>query len=105
MASAHPGRAFPRRRVLWLCIGVLGVLLVAASAWIGVRAVLLRTELDAAVTHAKDLQAQLEASDVAAAESSAEKLAVRAQTAAGLTGDPVWRAAELVPFVGPNLTA
>ncbi|GAA1964901.1 DUF4012 domain-containing protein [Microbacterium deminutum] len=91
--------------MLWLSLGVLGLLVVCAVAWIGIRALMLRTELDAAVRNATELRGQLEASDLGGAQRSAGGLAEHARVAAELTGDPIWHIAEVIPAVGPNLTA
>ncbi len=97
----------PRRspRILWVSLGVLGVLVVSALVWVGVRGLMLRSELDDAVHAATEMQQQLQASDIAAARGSAATLAAHSRSAADLTGDPVWRAAEFIPYVGANLTA
>lgn len=52
---------------------------------------------------ARTTQAQIVAGEVGAAQAAAEELAVHAATAASLTSDPIWRGAELLPLVGPNL--
>ena len=44
------------------------------------------------------------AGDFEAAKENADELAKHASAAAELTSDPVWRAAEIVPAIGPNLT-
>ena len=63
----------PRRspRILWVSLGVLGVLVVSALVWVGVRGLMLRSELDDAVHAASEMQQQLQASDIAAARGSA----------------------------------
>lgn len=60
-------------------------------------------ELQAAVPLAKTAQKQLVAGDAEAAERAADELAGHAASAASLTGDPIWRGAEVLPVVGPNL--
>ncbi len=98
--------AASRRRVLWLLLaGLLGVIAVAALTWTGVRALLLSSELGAAIGDSAQLQEQLAASDMPAAEKSAERLRVHARAAAELSDEPVWRAVEFVPVIGDNLRA
>lgn len=89
---------------MWSVVGVLAIL-VAATAWVGIRAVLAKGELEQAVPLAKAVKTQVVGGDLAAADRSAAGLRTHAAAAASLTGDPVWRAFELVPFVGPNLVA
>lgn len=105
MASPTTGRPFRPRRILWASLGVLGVVVVFTAVWIGVRGLLLRSEVDAAVAAATEMRQQLEASDFAAAQDSATDLTAHAHSAADLAGDPIWRAAESIPYVGANLTA
>lgn len=81
------------------------LVVVAAVAWIGVRAYLAKGELEAAVPLAQTVREQVVADDPAAAGKTARELASHARSAAGLTSDPIWRAAEIVPWVGPNLAA
>lgn len=81
------------------------VLLIAAVAWIGVRAFLAKGELEAAVPLAQQVRKQVQAGDAAAAGKTARELASHAREAAALTSDPIWRAAEIVPWIGPNLAA
>ncbi|GAA1962115.1 hypothetical protein GCM10009717_31150 [Agromyces allii] len=74
-----------------------------AAAWIGIRGFLAVNELQAAVPLAKAAQKQIVAGDAAAAQRAADELAGHAASAASLTGDPIWRGAEVLPLVGPNL--
>lgn len=85
--------------------GVIGILVVGGSGlvWIGVRAALARDHL---------LSAQATVASVgAAAGSPAEAVAalsnasIDTATARSLTADPVWAAAQLLPWVGPQLAA
>ncbi len=94
-----------RRRALWLsALGVLALLLIAAG-WVGVRAVLVKSELEALVPLSDEMQTALKNRDLGALSQSAATLQERASRAESLTGDPVWRAFEVVPFLGPNLSA
>ncbi|WP_157802990.1 DUF4012 domain-containing protein [Compostimonas suwonensis] len=104
---SHGSRRRRRRRArriwLWSIVGVLAVLL-AGIAWIGVRAFLAKGELEAALPLAKKVQSDIVAADGAAAEADGARLTVHATSAAQLTSDPVWRAAETLPWIGKNLT-
>ncbi|TFD80210.1 DUF4012 domain-containing protein [Cryobacterium psychrophilum] len=102
--SARPVRRNrPRKIVLWGLAGVL-VLGVASAAWVGVRGVMAKGELESAIPLASTIQSQVLAGDSTAAASSVEKLASHSKRAASLTSDPVWRAFELLPWAGNNLT-
>lgn len=78
-------------------------LLVAAVAWTATRALLAKGELEAAVPLAETVQRQVVDQEVEAAVATSERLAGHAAEAAALTGDPVWRALEVVPWAGENL--
>lgn len=91
------------RRIVWWSVGTAAVLLLAAAGWVGVRAVLAKGELESAVPLAGRVQAQVVDQDVDAAVATSGRLARHAAEAAALTSDPVWRAAEFVPWAGENL--
>jgi hypothetical protein len=86
-------------------VGAVLLLAVAAVAWVGIRAVLAKKELEAAVPLASTLQSQIIAGESKAASATLTRLSGHADSAAGYTSDPVWRAFEAVPAVGANLTA
>ena len=97
----------PRRRrvvVLWCTLGAL-LLLVIATAWVGVRGYLAKGELESAVPLTSTIQEQLLAADGAAATESVTALQEHSSAAASLTSDPIWRAFEVLPWLGANLTA
>lgn len=100
--------AVPRRRrrgLIWLVLGVVLVAVIGAAIWVGVRGWLAKGELEAAAATAEVLQKHIEAGDTADAGDAADSLVDHTGEAASLTGDPVWRLAELVPGVGANLHA
>jgi len=101
---APPRRRRRRRLTIWIVVAVL-LVIAALAAWIGVRGFLARQELNAALPAAHSIQHAIVAGDLASARSSAVTLEKHASSAAALTSDPVWRAVEIVPWVGPNLTA
>jgi Protein of unknown function (DUF4012) len=100
------GRYVPRPGtvVLWV-VAVIALVLVVGAAWVGTRALLARDELQSAIPLASRIQEQVVAGDSEGAVATAADLQRRAGNAADLTSDPVWRAAEVVPLVGPNLIA
>ncbi len=85
---------------------LLGVvlLLLAAVAWIGVRALLAKEALERAQALVGQLQAQAVADPAGALQLVGD---IRRETgeAKSLTSDPVWVAAEITPVLGTNLTA
>lgn len=113
--TAEPRAPLARRRRIArrVLIGA-GVLLVAAIGWLGVRGALAAGEALALREAADRFELTLDgaASDAAEAASFLDRvsgdagaLAGHAQTLASLTSDPVWRAAELLPFAGEQLRA
>lgn len=105
-SAARRSRRGTRSRTVLVRSGlVLIALLVTSAAWVGVRGVLAKGELESAVPLAGKIQTEFLAGDSEAAGNLAEELSGHASSAARLTSDPVWRAFELVPFFGPNLSA
>lgn len=81
------------------------MLVVAAVAWVVVRGLLAKSALDAAMTDADAVVSAAQDGDIELAREKLDDLGENAASAASLTGDPVWRAAELIPFAGGNLAA
>ncbi len=92
------------RTVLWIVLAVV-LLLILAVVWVGVRGVLARGHLERAVADVSTLRTQLGDGDTSGAVRTASHLEDEAGAARSLTGDPVWGAAQVVPFFGPNLRA
>lgn len=89
-----------------VCAWILGGLLIAAviaTAWIGVRGALavghLRAAQQTAATAAEALR------DPSTAAALIADLSTDTRAARDLTGDPVWSAAESLPWVGPQMDA
>ncbi|MGI8393090.1 DUF4012 domain-containing protein [Leucobacter sp. W1038] len=105
--AAQPLRTRPRRRRrrtwVWIIVGLLAAL-VAITAWIGIRGWLAYQEVQTARAAVTSIGEQLTADPAAAAALLAET-GTHTERAAGLTSDPIWRAAEFVPGLGPNLAA
>jgi hypothetical protein len=93
-----------RRIVLWGSLGLLAII-VLCTAWVGVRGYLAKGELESAVPLASSIQSQILAADGDAAAQSVEELQKHSANAASLTSDPIWRAYEVLPWLGPNLMA
>jgi hypothetical protein len=96
--------ALSRGRLAGLGIGCLAVFIVAAVAWVGVRGYLAAQHLQNAVALASEVQSGLTAGGGETIVDSARDLQSEVHAAVDLTGDPIWRGAEFVPF-GDNLRA
>ena len=95
----------PRRRtVLWIVLAFV-MLLILAVAWVGIRGLMAKRELEQSVELVGTLRSQLVASDTKAAQKTAQALGTHASAARSLTGDPVWSAFQHLPFFGTNLRA
>ncbi|MFF1877315.1 DUF4012 domain-containing protein [Leifsonia sp. NPDC058230] len=93
------------RRFVEIGIAVVVLAIVVMTGWVGLRAVMAKDALKDAVPQAQAVQSSLASGDIAAASAAAAELRAHTSEAASLSGDPVWRAAEFIPWVGPNLTA
>ncbi|WP_425840227.1 DUF4012 domain-containing protein [Microbacterium sp. PA5] len=94
--SAEPTER-PRRRRLLLWIGIPVLILVALVGWLGFKALTVKGSLEAAQA---SLQQAQDGGDIAAA---IDVVSREAGTAASAANDPIWRAAEVFPWVGDNL--
>jgi hypothetical protein len=92
-----------KRWWFWLIIAVMFVLL-AAAAWIGVRALGAKSELEAAQAQVSQLKADAVAQKFSSLGTTMAKIESHAAKARDLTSDPIWRLAELIPVAGKNLT-
>ncbi|TFC18201.1 DUF4012 domain-containing protein [Cryobacterium algoritolerans] len=79
------------------------ILLAAATCWVAVRGLLARDELVASVPLASEIQNHVFANEGAAAIRASTELGHHSANAANLTSDVVWRAFEVLPYLGPNL--
>lgn len=103
--SAFPGAPGLRRAghvVAWVLAAALAIA-VLATGWIAVRGLLAYGHLNDARQAAASLASQVE--DPAAVAASIDAVAADAAAAHALTSDPVWRLAEGMPWVGPQLAA
>ncbi|TQL48618.1 uncharacterized protein DUF4012 [Homoserinimonas aerilata] len=90
----------------WLPWTILAVvlLLIAAAAWIGLRALQAKTELETAQGLVGTLKTQLVTFEMDGATETLDNLKQHTSSARDLTGDPIWRVAEVFPGLGKNLT-
>lgn len=106
-ASARPRR----RRGLWITLIVLLVLVILAvvAVLLGVRtyqkAMSVRDKLTEAIPLVSQVSGKLTSFDTVGAEQAAAQIATLTGEARDETDDPVWRVMEIVPTLGPNLSA
>jgi len=100
-------RRFYQKWWFWLIVVVVLVLIAVAAvaAWVGTRALEAKSELEAALPLASNIQDQVLAGDAAGAADTAAEMAKHTAAARVNTNDPVWRAIEFVPVLGVNLAA
>jgi len=98
---ARRARRFPVRTAIFVVLG----LLVVAVGWVGVRAWMAKEDVDAMLPLARELQNAAASQDLDQVDAIASELSARAGAVAGVENDPLWRAAEIVPIAGPNLSA
>lgn len=86
----------------WI-VGGAALLLVVVTAWVGIRGLLAKGELEAALPLASRIQEQILDGDAEGAAASVEALQGHASSARSLTSDVIWRGVEVVPLLGGNL--
>jgi hypothetical protein len=84
---------------------VAGIVLLGSVTWLATRALVVKTDLEAAQQLVVQLQDEASSGDFAALASTSEDLQSKASSAVNGTHDVTWRIAEFVPVVGQNLTA
>lgn len=89
--------------IRWVLVGIAAALLFLVG-WVGIRGLIAKNELESALPLVSDLKDDLKAVDLSGAQTTVDIVAARTANARALTSDPLWRALELVPFAGPNLT-
>jgi hypothetical protein len=102
--TSNTGRRTLRRYAARGAIA-LGVLLIAGVVWVTLRGVEAKSELQAIVPLAKQVETDLATGNAGAANLTLATIGEHADKATSLTSDPVWKAYELVPVAGTNLRA
>lgn len=90
------------RILVWVLLAVV-VLAAAAAAWLGIRGYLAYSHLRDAESAARGVAADVD--DPAAAAAKIPAIAADTAEARALTSDPVWEAAQTLPWVGEQLSA
>lgn len=93
-----------RRWVRW-SIGAILTLLVLCIGWVTVRGIGAVNDLQQVAASSTELKSAIGEGDLDEAASLAKNIAHHAESAHGLTSDPVWHAFGIVPWLGPNFTA
>jgi hypothetical protein len=105
MISEPAPRLLPfTTRTRWIII-VVFVVIVAPLLWLGVRAYIAYDALLNAEADVGSLQSAITTNHLDALPYIYSDMSGDTETAAALTSDPVWRAAEHLPVVGSNLAA
>ncbi|WP_426519500.1 DUF4012 domain-containing protein [Diaminobutyricibacter sp. McL0618] len=94
-----------RRRVISITVACVVLVTAAAVGWIGIRGLIAKQELKKITPLVYAVEDSVASGDLGAARSAATELGDHARLAASLTDDPLWRAAEILPIIGPNLAA
>lgn len=84
---------------------VIFALVLLTCGWISVRGVLAKQALEEAIPLAMEYKSAVVSGDNDKAIQLDRAFSERVDSAASLTSDPVWRIAEAVPGIGPNLHA
>jgi hypothetical protein len=92
-------------KIFVLAVLCVVLIVIGLVAWVGIRASIARAELEGAIPLASTMQEQVVGGDSPGAQDTARELQRRADSAAGLTSDPIWRAFESLPTLGTNLLA
>ncbi len=87
-----------------MVLGAVLLVVVTSAAWIGIRASLAQSHLSEAQQSAAELPT-LVSTDPAAAATAADALSEDTSAARELTSDAIWRTAESLPWIGPQLNA
>ena len=107
-ARRNPSKRPRRRRVVWIVVGVLFLLLLAVVAFSAVaasKALSVRDSLTPAVPIASGIPAKVAAGDTEGAAADAASLQQLTAKAVSQTEGADWRIAEWIPVVGQNLAA
>ncbi len=101
------GRRKRRRRLLQWGLPALTLLVLVggATAWLGVRAIEIKDNLDATTQLLPKLKNELLDNDVDAASATVTTLADHTAAAKRAGSDPLWKLASSLPWIGPNLAA
>ncbi|MFD1720837.1 DUF4012 domain-containing protein [Amnibacterium endophyticum] len=104
VADAPPGRG-PVRLVGLVALAAGVVFVLGSALWVAGRTAATVVALQQAQGQLEQFRYRLSASQTPSSTALQESVQARTDFAAGAAGDPLWRAAEGVPGIGPNLRA
>ncbi|MEV8264252.1 DUF4012 domain-containing protein [Microbacterium sp. NPDC077057] len=99
------GRLPVRRRWVGWTVGLVLVLLVLALGWVTVRGIGAVDNLQQIAKATSQLKQSIADGDLDGAAPIADRISRNAESARSLTGDPVWQAFGVLPWIGPNFRA
>jgi hypothetical protein len=105
MAATHSSSRSRRKSVILWVAAALVALLLFVVLWVAIRAIMARDELLAAIPVARSVGSEGLSGLGGDVSDEVHALQGHAARAESLTSDFVWRAAERIPFAGPNLVA
>ena len=94
-----------KRWIVWGSVAGALVIVLGLGAWVGVKAVTAKNELETAKSLLSTLMDEAKSFDLKALETTASELSAHTAAASSAVNDPLWRAAEVIPWVGQNLYA
>ena len=105
--SEQPRKRARRRRWPWIVGGVFLLLVVVGggAAWVGMKAFTVKDELEASRPLLASVKDKVLAGQASSAQTDVDELSAHADKAREAASDPVWKFAEILPVVGPNLAA
>lgn len=104
-SRSRTARRHGRGRTILLSAVAALVLMAAAAGWLAYRAGQVQTNLEAASALLPGLQSQLVSGDGAAAQATLDELRNHTSDARNAGTDPLWKAASILPILGPNFSA
>lgn len=107
VSGRNPRRLTRRRHflVVSLCLAVTAFCAVAAAAWLGSRAAIIKSELEATAQLVPVLKDDIAGGKPQEAGATATQLRAHTAAARDAAGDPLWSLASAVPWLGPNFAA
>ena len=103
--ARHERRQSTAKRRVKIGLVVVGILLLGSVTWLATRVLVVKTDLEAAQALVQQLQDEVGSGDFTSLAGTSEQLQQKSASASAGTRDLTWRAAELIPLVGVNLTA
>lgn len=106
--ARKPSRAQHQRRrraTAYVWLAALAVTVLAVTVWLGAKATIIQTELKAANALIPTLKSEIKANNALQAAETVDTLVKHTKSARDAADDPVWKAAAVLPWLGPNLQA